>query len=99
MNGVIDWEQESTDRYYVKFPCPFVQKRLFNYFAYELFRDVGRVYEPFEDLNNIITQDSLNVENLLHRYEEYLQENRGWRLKDVPRRKTDLRPLRSSVSL
>jgi hypothetical protein len=69
-----------------------VQKRLFNYFAYDLFRDVGRVYKPFEDLDDIITEHSLHVENLLRRYEVYLRENRDWLLKDAPRRKTDLRP-------
>ncbi len=28
LNGVIDWEQESRTEYYLKFTCPFVQKRL-----------------------------------------------------------------------
>ncbi len=91
LNGVIDREVEDKDKYYVKFTCPFVQKRLFNYFAYNLFRDVGRVYKPFEELDEIITEHSLNVENLLRRYEVYLQENREWLLRDAPRRKTDLR--------
>ncbi|MCP4113034.1 MAG: hypothetical protein GY749_47155, partial [Desulfobacteraceae bacterium] len=31
-NGVIDWETENNVDYYVRFACPFVQKRLFNYF-------------------------------------------------------------------
>jgi len=92
MNGVIDWERPSPDKYYVRFPCPFVQKRLFNYFAYDLFRDVGRVYKPFEDLDDVITEHSLHIKNLLRRYEVYLRENRDWLLKDAPRRKTDLRP-------
>ena len=90
-HGVVDWEQVAPGTYYTKFPCPFVQKRLFNYFAYELFQHMGRTYDPFEDLNSIITETHLNVVNLLRRYERYWQENRAWLLKDVPRRKTDLR--------
>jgi hypothetical protein len=91
LNGVIDWETAAPGRQVVKFPCPFVQKRLFNYFAHTLFRNVGRLYPLFEDLDDTITEDSLNVKNLLRRYEGYLRENRDWLLKDVPRR-TDLRP-------
>jgi hypothetical protein len=90
LNGVIDWEQSLTERY-VKFPSPFVQKRLFNYFSRTLFRDVGQLHPPFEDLSDTITEDSLNVKNLLHRYESYLRKNRDWLLKDAPRR-ADLRP-------
>jgi hypothetical protein len=90
LNGVIDWEQESPTERYVKFPCPFVQKRLFNYFARTLFRHTGQLYAPFEDLSDTITEDSLNVKNLLRRYEEYLRKNRDWLLRDAPRR-ADLR--------
>jgi hypothetical protein len=90
LNGVIDWERESLTERYVKFPCPFVQKRLFNYFARTLFREAGQLHAPFEDLSDTITDDDLNVENLLRRYEEYLKRNRDWLLKDAPRR-ADLR--------
>ena len=90
LNGVIDWEQTSPTERYVKFPCPFVQKRLFNYFARTLFRHVGQLHPPFEDLSDTISEDSLNVKNLLHRYEGYLRKNRDWLLKDAPRR-ADLR--------
>jgi len=71
---------------YVKFPCPFVHKRLFDYFARDLFRYVGQLYPPFADLSDTITDDALNVRNLLRRYETYLRENRDLLLKDVPRR-------------
>jgi len=91
LNGVIDWEQESPTKSYVKFSSPLVQKRLFNYFARTSFREMGRLYRPFEDLEDTITKDSLDVENLLRRYGAYLRENREWLLKDVPRR-ADLRP-------
>ncbi len=89
MNGVIEREKVDHIKGYVKFPCPFVQKRLFNYFAYELFRHMGRLYETFADLSDTITENSLNIKNLLKRYEQYLQKNRQWLLKDAPRR-TDL---------
>jgi hypothetical protein len=89
LNGVIDWTQEGARRY-VKFACPFVQKRLFNYFVRTLFRQVGQLYPPFVDLSDTITDERLNVKNLLRRYETYLQVNRGWLLKEVPRR-SDLR--------
>ena len=90
LNGVIDWEQESLTERYAKFPCPFVQKRLFNYFSSTVFREMGQLYDPFEDLTPIITDDSLNVENLIRRYERYLKQNRDWLLRDAPR-KADLR--------
>ncbi len=90
MNGIIDIE-ESGDNFYIKFPCPFVQKRLFNYFAGELIQDMGKLYGPFEDLTDTITKEQLNVKNLLRRYEQYLSENRDRLLKNAPRRTTDLR--------
>jgi len=91
MNGVVAWERVGRDRYDVKFPCPFVQKRLFNYFADDLFGQMVRVHDPFADLSDTITEDSLNVENLLRRYGVYLRENSEWLLKGVPRR-ADMRP-------
>ena len=74
-----------------KFACPFIQKRLFSYFAGDLFGQMGHVHEPSADLSDTITQGILNVETLLRRYETYLRENRDWLLKDAPRR-ADLRP-------
>ena len=90
LNGVVDWEWGSATTPEVMFPCPFVQKRLFSHFAGELFREGGRLYDPFEDLSDTITDDRLDVRNLLRRYERYLKQNRGWLLKDAPRR-ADLR--------
>jgi hypothetical protein len=90
LNGVIDWEREGPSEYTLRFPSPFVQKRLFSHFATELFREPGRLYDPFEDLSDTITDVSLDVPNLLRRYERYLQRNRAWLLKDAPRR-ADLR--------
>ena len=90
MNGVIDWEKENNLEYYVKFSSPFVQKRLFNYLANDIFDMVGQLYAPFDDLSDAITGKGLNVKNLLRRYETYLQKNRHWLLKNAPRR-SDLR--------
>ncbi|MBM4459845.1 MAG: ATP-binding protein [Chloroflexi bacterium] len=90
MNGVVDYEVVEEANRYVKFPCPFVHKRLFDYFARELFRHLGQLYPPFADLSDTITDDALDVRNLLRRYETYLRENRDWLLKEAPRR-SDLR--------
>ncbi len=93
MNGVIDWVEAPGNHHLVaKFPCPFVQKRLFNYFAYDLFREMGRLHNPFDDLSDTIGETYLNVKNLLRRYETYLKLNRARAFKGVPVRKTDWRP-------
>lgn len=89
MNGVIDRE-ESEQEDYIRFASPFVQKRLFNYFAVTLFDYMGKVTNPFEDLSDTIDETSIRIPNLLARYEVYLKKNRDWLLKDVPRRQ-DLR--------
>lgn len=90
MNGVIDQEVEDETKRYIKFPCPFVQKRLFNYFANETFRQEGQLYPPFTDLSQTITETDLNIRNILKLHETYLQKNKNWLLQDAPRRK-DLR--------
>ncbi len=91
MNGVVSIEEVSLNEHYVKFPCPYIQKRLFNYFARELYQGIDRLYDPFEDLSDTITDQSLNIPRLLQRYEQYLQANRELVLKEAPRRKNDLR--------
>ena len=91
MNGVIDVEQVSLNENYVKFSSPYVQKRLFNAFARELFQEMDRLYDPFEELSDTITDESLNIRRLLQRYEQYLQANREMVLKNAPRRQKDLR--------
>ncbi len=91
LNGVIDVETMSPAEQYVRFSCPFVQKRLFNYFADSLFKFGGQLHEPFADLADTVTDDRLELRRLLQRYEDYFQRNRAWLLRDVPRRATDLR--------
>ncbi len=90
MNGVIDTEESGDGSLCMKFPSPFVQKRLFNYFARQLYRYMGKIYDPLEDFANIITNDSLNIKNLLKRYHKYLVENRDRVIENAPRR-TDMR--------
>jgi hypothetical protein len=91
MNGVVETDQVSLRENYVKFSSPYIQKQLFNYFARELYPEMNRLYSQFEDLSDTITDKSINIQRLIQRYEKHLQANREKVLKDVPRRKTDLR--------
>ena len=90
LNGVIDRERAVDGRQYVRFSCPFVQKRLFNYFSSTLAGYTGSVFTGFEDLADTISDVGLDVRRLLQRFERHLRANRGWLLKDAPRRR-DLR--------
>jgi len=90
MNGVIDCDYEKENKFYAKFPSPFVQKRLFNYFAREISGDIGRLYDPFDDIEDAVTADSLNIRNIMKRYDMYFKENKEIVLKNAPRR-SDLR--------
>jgi hypothetical protein len=85
MNGVADREMISK-RYYLKFSCPFVQKRLFNYFSHELFKEMGTLVAPFAKIDNVITQTSLNIRELMKLYQTYLEKNKTWLFKEAPRR-------------
>ena len=89
MNGVVDQCIEQNN-HYVKFASPFVQKRLFNYFSNALFRYTGKLHEPFENLEDTVTEDNINIRQLIKRYTLYLNNNKQWLLKDAPRR-ADLR--------
>ena len=90
MNGVIGIEDAESDLY-VKFSCPFVQKRLFNYFSRQLFGTLDRLHDPLADIASVVGETSVDVPALMGLYREYLAQNRAWLLKDAPRRKTDLR--------
>jgi len=91
MNGVISVDQVSFNEHYVKFTCPYVQKQLFSYFAEELYHEqMVELHDPFDDLSDTITHETLNVLQLLRRYERHLQANRDLVLKNAPRRE-DLR--------
>lgn len=81
----MDREKEN-GRNYLRFSCPFVQKRLFGYFSRELFPYLGTLFEPFEDVRHILTDTDLNLTALIRRYEQHLQKNRDWMLANAPRR-------------
>ncbi|MCP4345045.1 MAG: AAA family ATPase [Desulfobacterales bacterium] len=86
MNGVTDIEMASGNLF-VRFSCPFVQKRLFNYFSDELFSYTGKLCEPFENMDDIFVGQGLNIRNLMRRFQTYLKKNREWLLEDAPKRK------------
>ncbi|MCP4132884.1 MAG: AAA family ATPase [bacterium] len=86
MNGVISREKVGKTEYYVKFSSPFVQKRLFNYFSGEIFNQMGDFVDPFENLDDVIMEDHLNIKRIVDLFRKYLVKNREWSLKDAPRR-------------
>jgi hypothetical protein len=87
MNGIIEPEKVSRTGFYVRFANPFVQTQLFNHFSHEIFDYMGRLVEPFDNLEDTITAQRLNTVNLIKRYQTYLVKNKDWLLKDAPRRK------------
>lgn len=87
MNGVITFEAGDDGKLFARFPCQFVQEKLFDYFSAEIFSTTGRLLpDPFIDLDPIINEERIDVPKLLELYGRYFQENKGWLLKDVPRR-------------
>ncbi|MCP4155636.1 MAG: hypothetical protein GY757_48375 [bacterium] len=90
MNGVINKEKAADHRYYVRFSSPFVQKRLFNYYSGELFGEMGQLVEPFITLEHIVAPTHLDIPGIMDLYQKYLDKNKTWLFKDVPRR-SDLR--------
>ena len=91
LNGVIEPEAEADLTYSTRFASPFVQKRLFHYFADELIPALGRLYDPFDELTDTITDTSLSIPHLMRRFELYLYQHRDRLLKDAPRRESDNR--------
>jgi len=90
MNGVIVPDLKEGGNRYVKFSCPFVQKRLFNYFSDEFFPDMEMLVPPEDDLADAISDEELDILNILKRYKNYLVQNHDWLFKEAPRR-NDLR--------
>lgn len=93
LNGVVVMDVVEHSRFYLKFSCPFIQKRLFNYFSSRLFSGgkLGTLVEPFLNLDDVITGSRINVPNLIGLYRRYLDKNREWLFKEAPRR-SDLKP-------
>ncbi|HLP47457.1 MAG TPA: ATP-binding protein [Candidatus Kapabacteria bacterium] len=91
MNGVIAEEKASPKEYYVRFSCPFVQKRIFNFFSRQFFSYLGQLIYPLDALEDAVDDENLYIPNIIKRYQAYLTKNQGVFFKDVPRRKTDMR--------
>jgi len=91
MNGVIDLEKADDGKYYLRFSCPFVQKRIFNYFSRRFFNYLGPLVHPFDAMEDAVDEQNLYIPNIIKRYQAYLSKNQGVFFKDVPRRKTDMR--------
>ncbi len=62
-------------------------KKIFNSLSKKIFGYTGKLFEPFEDLSDTITDGGVNIKNLLKHYQTWLKKNRGWLLKEAPRRK------------
>jgi hypothetical protein len=90
MNSLVDRELDPDGRYYLRFSSPLAQKRIFNYFSYTYFRQMGQLAPPFTNLDNVITDTDIYIPNLLNLYQTYLKKNKEWLFKSVPRR-TDTR--------
>ena len=91
MNGVIDLEKADDGKYYLRFSCPFVQKRIFNYFSDRFFNYLGPLIHPFDAMEDAVDKENLYIPNIIKRYQAYLTKNQGVFFKNVPRRKDDLR--------
>jgi hypothetical protein len=91
MNGVIAAEKVSPKEYYVKFSCPFVQKRIFNFFSNRFFSYLGQLIHPLDPMEDAVDEENLYIPNIIKRYQAYLSKNQAVFFKDVPRRKTDMK--------
>jgi nitrogen regulatory protein PII-like uncharacterized protein len=91
MNGVIDQEKVGHKLYYVRFSCPFVQKRIFNYFSRQIFSHLGQLIHPLDAMKDAINEKTLYIPNIIKRYQAYLTKNHKIFFKNVPRRKDDMR--------
>jgi len=91
MNGIITEEKVGPKEYYVKFSCPFVQKRIFNFFSNRFFSYLGQLIHPLDPMEDAVDEENLYIPNIIKRYQAYLTKNQAVFFKDVPRRKTDMK--------
>ncbi len=86
MNGVISYEK-SKDLLYVKYPCQFIQEKLFDHFSDELVQHSSQLLaDPFFDLSYVINEKEINICKLLELYQDYYTQNREDLLKYAQRR-------------
>jgi hypothetical protein len=86
MNGVITWER-SEGIPVARFPCQFVQEKLFRAFAREMYGGVlPPLPDPFADLTPVIDETRIDTKRLLALYQDYFLANRDYILSYAPRR-------------
>ncbi|MCP5053972.1 MAG: hypothetical protein GY940_42785 [bacterium] len=86
MNCLVDKETNPDGTYYLRFSCPLVQRRIFNYFSNTIFKQMGQLVAPFTPMDDVITDTEINIPNLVRLYQTYLQKNKEWAFKAAPRR-------------
>ncbi len=86
MHGVVSYEEDENS-YYVRFPCQFIQEKLFHYFTDELVQHNSRILaDPYIDLTDIINDNGINIHKLLSLYQAYYTKNKEDLLKYAKRR-------------
>ncbi len=89
MHGVISYE-ETEGISYIKFPCQFVQEKLYRRFSREFGQLQGDLLvDPFIDLTPIINENTINIEKLLELYQDYYTSHKE-RLTEHAQRRVDL---------
>ncbi len=89
MHGVISYE-EAAGMSYIKFPCQFVQEKLYRRFSRELGQTPGDLLvDPFIDLRPVINEEMINIEKLLELFQAYYTHNKK-RLTEYAQRRVDL---------
>jgi hypothetical protein len=89
LNGIIDKEtvmEEEGRNYYVRFSSPFIQNKLFQSFSRKIFNQMEGLIDPLTDIEAVIGNTFIDIKTVLVWYQTYLQSNKEWLLKDVPRR-------------
>ncbi len=90
MHGVISYEEEEGIDY-VRFPCQFIQQKLFHHFTDELVPHTRNLLaDPFIDLNLVINDNEINIQKLLSLYQDYYRKNRE-KLLEYAQRLVDMR--------
>ncbi len=90
LNGIIDVDTQKSPQkkisFYIRFACPFIQKRLFNAFSLDLFGNTRVYLDPSDDLSDAITAEALFIDHLIDRYEGYIKKHAASIFKFSPRR-------------
>ncbi len=90
MNGIISYEQDD-DKLYIRFPCQFIQEKLFDHFSGVLVQHSRQLLaNPFIDLSLVINKQEINIRKLLELYQEYFNKNRE-ELLQYAQRRVDMR--------